>query len=150
MDFLFENPFIIVVLIGIISSLFNKAKGQSKGNPSQPKPFAESTPIPQEPSFDDFPEEPIRAFEADYNEMKKEAEKKIRALREQQKRYEERAARLNSEAVMSEPKTTAPSTGKVENASLEVDREKLADAVIWSEILGPPRSKRPHRSLNIR
>ena len=28
--------------------------------------------------------------------------------------------------------------------AIEVDRSKIVDAIIWTEILGPPRSKKPY------
>lgn len=149
MDFLFENPFIIVVLIGIISSLFKKTKGQTKANPKPSKPFVENTPIPEITNFEGVREEPIRTLDTEYRDMKKEAEAKITALKEQQKRFEQKAERMNSTTRMNQSVRSTP-TATNNKATFQVDQEKLADAVVWSEILGPPRAKKPHRSLNTR
>jgi hypothetical protein len=147
LDFLFDNPLIIAVLIGIISSLFNKAKGQTKANPKPPKPFVENTPLPEITNFEEVREEPVRTLDTEYRDMKKEAEAKIAALKQQQKRFEQKAERMNSTTRMNQSVRSNP-TATNNKATFQVDKEKLADAVIWSEILGPPRSKKPHRSLN--
>ena len=37
--------------------------------------------------------------------------------------------------------------GKKEDKVIELDETKLVDAVVWSEILGPPRAKKPYRKI---
>ena len=36
---------------------------------------------------------------------------------------------------------------KQRDQAIELDETKLVDAVVWSEILGPPRAKRPYRKI---
>lgn len=163
MDFLFDNPFIIVVLIGIISSFFKKNKEEKKQTTQRsPKPFVERTPKPKPEIFKQLEQEitkylvPERqevptkqetakkSIQSDYLEAKKQAEAKPPVLQEQNSEQVLLEVQGEQYQMESSPPLTVP------RASFSVDKDRLADAVIWSEILGPPRAKRPHRSVKLR
>lgn len=153
MDFLFENPFIIVILIGIISSFFKKQKNESKPNTKEPKPFIESIPKRIQEVLEEFESskaEPANTMQTDYLEAKKQAEAKITQLQEQQKKYMEKVEELETEKHINEHKAFQVENEAGTKNRLTIDKENLTDAIIWSEILGPPRSKKRHRSMNIR
>lgn len=143
MEFLFENPFILIVLIGIISSLFKKKKVEEKSKSPNPKPFVESMPFPepdivQEFEYTHIPEQEV-ASELDAE--KKQLEEEIASLKKQKQSLTKETERLKSidrtQQVSFTPKeTSTPST----------QEQTLVEAVIWSEILGPPRSRKPHHS----
>lgn len=153
MEFLFENPFILILLIGLISSLFKKGKGEEQ-QPRQrpPKPFVETIPIPESkiPQKSEKVEtekrtkESVKTIQSDFLDAKKQAEAKMAALREQQLKYEHQAERLKEENELKQPTPTETAVKK----SYRVEEKNLADAIIWAEILGPPRAKNPHRARN--
>ncbi|WP_019154560.1 hypothetical protein [Robertmurraya massiliosenegalensis] len=160
MQFLLDNPFIIIILLGILSSLFKKNKEQ----PTNKRPTRQASPTSTESSppsnpmaeiFKEFieveEEKPAKPLYNEYIDTKKEAEAKIAALREQQKQYAERANRMNTQSRMNiETKPIMVTETTNSGRTFNVEGEKLADAIIWSEILGPPRAKKPHRSMNYR
>lgn len=149
MEFLLENPLIIVILIGIISSLFKKGKNETEPpKKKQSRTFWETV---QPPKFDSFPEvkplqkskgyieepeQPVRSIQEDYLEAQRKADSLKRDAEEI-----ERNIKLN------EAKRSSNVAASIENNDFQVDSKRLADAVIWSEILGPPRARRPHRSM---
>lgn len=153
MEFLFENPFILVILIGIISSFFKKSKNEPKPNTKQPKSFVESIPKRIQDVLEEFEKsqaDPARTLQTDYLEAKKQAEAKINQLQEQQKKYMEKVEELETEKQRKRHVAAHVENEIGTNNSFTLDKEKLVDAIIWSEILGPPRSKKPHRSMNVR
>lgn len=153
MDFLFENPFLIVILIGIISSFFKKPKNEPNPNQKQPKPFMES--IPKRISevleeFDLTEDESEKSIQTDYLESKRQAEAKITQLEEQKAKYMQKVVELETEKKRNNDHSVQPENEVETSHSSNLNKDKLADAIIWAEILGPPRAKKPHRSMNIR
>lgn len=153
MDFFFENPIIMIILIGIISSFFKKTKNETKPNPKQPKPFIESLPKRVSEVLQEFelsPDESPKKLQTGYEEAKKQADMKIASLEEQQMKYMEKVEQLEIEKEKSLRNALKLDEQADTVNTLAVDKEKLVDAIIWSEILGPPRAKKPHRSMNTR
>lgn len=147
MDFLLDNPLIIAILVGIISSIFKKKKDETKPAKKKSKNFWETV---QLPNFDSSPEvKPLQKAEV-YHE---EPVQPVRTIQEDYLEAQRKAELLKRDAVDLEQnirsneviRTSEASTGQTKN-DFEVDSNKLTDAVIWSEILGPPRARRPHRS----
>ncbi|MBU8879437.1 hypothetical protein BGM26_10620 [Bacillus sp. FJAT-29790] len=160
MRVLFENPIILFLIITAISTLFKKRKEKENNNrktaPNQQQtPMRPSTEKPiQDPYFEarKFEDEEIQArnvtdlIEKEYLEKKKRAEAKIKALKEQQRNAEKKAQAIQATAPI---RTLQPSSPlERENKANQSTREqKLVDGIIWSEILGPPRARNPHRSI---
>jgi hypothetical protein len=151
LEFLLENPFILVVLIGIISSLFSKAKrGSSSGPVQQPGnvelesgPYKDAGYEPEEKAAAPVQKagrQASESMESYYQERKEQAEERARRLSERQDVLERRVQNARSAAGNPEKSKSAEPAGRA-----AVSREKLADAIVWSEILGPPRSKNPRR-----
>jgi len=156
LDFLLDNPFIIIVLIGIISSLFKKGKEVPDPKKRKPKPFVESIPLPKDivkeirqeaakymKPFEQ--EQPVQTLQSEYNEVRKKAAEQPPA--------KSPVLEESYSGMMHTP--FAQEIGDIplqaeSREGLAVDKKKLADAVIWAEILGPPRSKKPHRTMNFR
>ncbi|MEQ2526233.1 hypothetical protein EKG37_05425 [Robertmurraya yapensis] len=149
MQFLLDNPLIIVILVGIISSIFKKGKNETKPTKKKSKNFWETV---QLPNFDSIPEvkplqkaevyheepvQPVRSIQDDYLEAQRKADSLKRDAEEL-----ERKIRSN------EVKRSIDAPTLQEKSDFQVDSNKLADAVIWSEILGPPRARKPHRSMH--
>ncbi|MFB6465764.1 hypothetical protein ACE38V_02980 [Cytobacillus sp. Hz8] len=169
MKYLFENPFIIIVIIGIISSLFKKEKDQKKKAPIKGRSSRQTKAFPTQKSWQtprsngnpfnkplmrsEMPEQQhreIKPFEqkrtiessmndlaSQYEEVKQEAISQIEELNKQKAQMEQQVAKIK--AINVEKKSNSINQAKLEN--------KLRDAVIWSEILGPPRAKKSHRSF---
>jgi Fe2+ transport system protein B len=155
LDLLFENPFIIVVLIGIISSLFNRMKSSAEEPKRQPVRPVQNRPaqaqsttmeekierpyVHREEKSVMVTDTPLNEIQEKYAEKKKAAEERLKQLEQQKAVTEKRAARMNSQVTRVVHKQSSRSE------RLSPNKEKLVDAVVWSEILGPPRAKRPFR-----
>jgi hypothetical protein len=151
LEFLLENPFILVVLIGIISSLFSKAKRGGSSGPVQQQGNVEPEPGPNtdagyEPEekaavpVQEAGRQALESMEAYFQERKEQAEERAKRLSERQNLLESRVQNARSAAGNPEKSMSAEPAGRA-----AVSREKLADAIVWAEILGPPRSKNPRR-----
>ncbi|WP_147532403.1 hypothetical protein [Bacillus marasmi] len=163
MEFFFDNPFILVILIGIISSLFkkNKEAQQEKQKGNKPKPVrTEEAPAPVRKN------RPSRA-------QQQNPSKSPRSKQPRQTSRERDLARENQTDVMDqryaalkihqeEPYHTnsamesAPTQERNliyrddeqnKQRTLNVDSNALVDGLIWSEVLGPPRAKKAHRAV---
>lgn len=155
MEFLFDNLWLFAVVIGIITSLFNKAKGgQGKQNDRprqtvQPKNAAnqqKGRPVQEARNKDVPPVMPRNNIEKEYSDRKKQAEEQLQALKDKQKDLVNTGQSLQM----------APSRGssrldsvpyKEKKTAFSIEKQKLADGVVWAEILGPPRALNPHKSI---
>jgi DNA mismatch repair ATPase MutL len=150
MDFLFENPIIIVILIGIISSLYKQVKG------AQPEEGKRTNRPNQAPVSPVGQNKPVR--------RQKQANKPVRGqnVANQSNQHQGSASKhenLNSatrietqenkqtKMEMNENKAATQQKEENKQKSLNVSQSNLVDGLIWSEVLGPPRAKRPHRSI---
>lgn len=115
MEFLIENPFLLIIMIGIISSVYKNYKAAGKeGAPRKvPKPFFPGVELGEPVSV------PPQV------EVKKERSQVVRAPEQVS------VGRLHQPRVQG----TSPKVAEVTNDTLQ-------DAVVWAEILGPPRAKR--------
>ncbi|TKC19957.1 hypothetical protein [Robertmurraya kyonggiensis] len=151
MDFLLDNPLIIAILVGIISSIFKKRKNETKPTKKKSKNFWETV---QLPNFDSSSEvKPLQKVEV-YREEHVQVD---RTLQEDYLEAQRKADLLKRDAVdikqnirLNEVKLNPEPSTHQEKNDFQVDSNKLADAVIWSEILGPPRARKPHRSMYVK
>lgn len=140
MEFIFENPFILIILIGIISSIFKKNKEENKSQRGRPKPFVESIPIPEV----DVALERNRDNKATRKPKSNEKiEENMAVLSDPKQETLEKPAQRKT---INRLRDTRPQQEKEQ--ALPVEENSLVNAVIWSEILGPPRSKKRHRTMN--
>jgi hypothetical protein len=163
MEFLFENPLFIFILIGIISSLFKRVKGEQE---QQPKPKRPARPEQQGPTWnseDQMPTEPIKPLRPQSSKIDHaEESKEFSGVPENpfldiQKKYEERR-RENEYKKSPEPNNLhtrgVPSAIKLKDeepqgVSLDMspDADRLIEGIAWAQILGEPRSRNPHRTM---
>lgn len=155
MDFLFENTWLIFIVIAIFTSLLNKAKGnQGKQNsrqrqPIQPRNVAnqqKSGPIQEARNHDVTPVIPKRNIEKEYADRKKQAEEQMQVLKDKQKVLEKSAQSLQAASAM-RSKRVDSSPKKEGKPAISIEKQKLVDGVVWAEILGPPRALSPHKSI---
>lgn len=157
MEFLFENPWLIFIVIGIITSLFNKAKGgQGKQNnrpqrqPVQQKSTAnqqEIRPVQEGRNKDVPPVMPKKHVEKEYADRKKqEAEAQLQALKNKQNEL----INTRNSLQMNSPRGSSRLDSipyKEKKTAVSIEKQKLVDGVVWAEILGPPRALNPHKSI---
>ena len=166
-DFLFSNPIIIIILIGVISSLLkkkNKPNQQKLGQPQAPKPiWKEIIQEIQEELLEEKKKTPktiqeARSVQQDPStKLEEEGEgKRIAELRRLQQEYEEKYTydvepNSHSVPVFSTPAKVmvAPVASMISdekspiyNTKPSFAKQELINGIIMSEILAPPRSKR--------
>ena len=164
MEFLFENPFILVVLIGLISSLFGK-KGDQEDQKKQPANPRRPQQQPRQPydrkgtgQRQGRPQPRLEPASAKQIPAKVKMEDyQPEALTELQEKYEEKK---RAEAALKRAGQTRP--GRLDRSGadpiraneigldLKPEGERLIEGLAWSQILGEPRSKQPHRTMRRR
>lgn len=158
MEFLFENPFLIIILIGIISSLFKRVKGeqeqQPKRRPNPPmqqgqnpdermpresKPLSRTqSPKTKSPVKDwepsSVPENPFLDIQKKYEERRRESTSK---RNNPQPSYE------RSKPSVKVNKEINDSPGDV-SIDLNPEADRVIEGIAWAQVLGPPRSRNPY------
>ncbi|NUH82244.1 hypothetical protein HUN92_00400 [Bacillus firmus] len=156
MEFLLENPFILIAVIAFISSFFKKKKEEKpvKQAPRsvQQENRAQAERTSADPALAEVLKEEkrkltekSRRIEEDYRQRKQQAEQSMKALQSQQRAAERKASAISRIATNTKTGYPVEASGA---GKFEPQKQSLVDGIIWSEILGPPRSKNPHRSLN--
>ena len=144
MEFLFENPIFLVIVIGLISSLYKQLKrGVPEDGKQHPRgPFTQTTqPINSRPVERKKPVVRNKPLDEVFLEAKRMVEKP--PIKQQ---IENRTAA--KEVPARNPVTPiAPNKGTNKESSHVINKSRLVDGVIWSEVLGPPRSKKPHMAI---
>ncbi|MCA1063447.1 hypothetical protein QTG56_12560 [Rossellomorea sp. AcN35-11] len=146
------EAFIIAILIALISSIFNKVKETPPNKPVRQKPIQSesSSPVSTQPEQQEIErersarreprefKEPLReaasSIQTRFEEKKKEA---ASVSLEQRERYSRRL----------EAHQTRAQNIRKRGSSLSLDFKKEEDIVkgfIFSEVFGPPRSKKRH------
>ncbi|KOP83494.1 hypothetical protein ACFFHH_09715 [Cytobacillus solani] len=159
MEFIFENPWLLFIVIGIITSIFNKLtgnQGKQKSRPQrqpiQPQKGANhstSSPIREVKKNEALPAIPkkvINNIEKEYAERKKQAEETLHSLKDKQRALENKTQSLLAVSERGSMRLDFNSE-KDEKPSFLIEKQKLAEGVVWAEILGPPRALNPHKSI---
>ncbi|WP_374054333.1 hypothetical protein [Rossellomorea sp. FM04394] len=150
------EPIIIAILIGLITSIFNKVKESPSNKPVRQKPIQTASPPPSEPqergrerererhARSRVPreyKEPLKdaasSIQTRFEEKKKEAESTYVDLQKKEARYSRRLEAHQTRAKKIREKGTP----------LNIDFNNGDDIVkgfIFSEVFGPPRSKKRH------
>jgi hypothetical protein len=144
-----ENPFILVVLIGIISSFYKQMKGTGEDEGQkrkQPKPFLPGQSGEKSKPLIDFNFEEIqKRMERPKTASKRPEEtpvildqaKELKGMMNEQRMPRDKKDERQTKGRLHQPRMESV---KKEN-ELPISSQTLRDAVIWSEILGPPRAK---------
>lgn len=135
--------FFLIIGIGIVSSFLNKkTKTISQGPISKPKE-TEAPTTSYYPDRRDEPrwnEQPKRSEDARRNEY---GNKRTETKKTAPVQHFEGAKESKAEPV----KKRDAYTGENDKAALtafKLEQNQVVQGIIWSEILGPPRSRRPH------
>ncbi|KQO17654.1 hypothetical protein [Paenibacillus sp. Leaf72] len=171
-EFITKNIYFVVIVGGFLLSIFNRVSAKKRTNPRMPDFNGQSTAdaaYPQQGTevqqhqsgrYDQGEAYPEWEDNDDYEERSisyRQAEEE--AEREKQRHLSELARALESKQKQQVPITASQqreaAAGRSNRASSEAEAaadtrlaplsaEELRKAVIWSEILGPSKSKRPY------
>ncbi|MEV5028631.1 hypothetical protein [Paenibacillus sp. LPE1-1-1.1] len=158
-EFLLNNIFIVVIIVGALASLFRKSGPKNK--PGRMPDFGGGglprTLYPQEGRAEqedrERPAGPAgQTLYRSQTETKREDFEKLNATTETEKHAESPLMASLHQALQSAATNKALVSGAAERKSASERTETngtrsqdLRRAVIWAEILGPPRSKKPFR-----
>ncbi len=156
MKILYDNPFILVILIGIISSIYKKMKVNETEDGKKRSPLSQRIPT----TFENPVWKNIRVRE--HNDQKKQAKQQI-TRKKSTTLYDDSDHQVNqattetsmlAEATRMAPKENTVNLQATPNSPTEkqvqINQTTLIDGLIWSEVLGPPRAKKPYRPINHR
>lgn len=142
-ELLFDNFFLLLILLGVFSVLRSKMQGGGRtGQRPQHRPMPPPPPFSGHSQPQRFPPEPQRAMQRE-PELQREPEQEVR-----------RNAPEPSEPIqVRRPDVSAkPPARAVQQSSAQTRRALLhpqhaAQGLMWSEVLGPPRALQPHRAI---
>ncbi|WRP05318.1 hypothetical protein U9J35_15520 [Rossellomorea aquimaris] len=146
------EPLIIAILIGLITSIFNKVKESPSNKPVRQKPIQTASPPPSEPHERER-ERPARSrVPRDYKEPLKDAASSIQTRFEEKKKeaestYADLQKKEEGYSRRLEAHQTRAKKIREKGSTLNIDFNKEDDIVkgfIFSEVFGPPRSKKRH------
>ncbi|MCM3586287.1 hypothetical protein M3182_11145 [Mesobacillus maritimus] len=155
MEFLFENPLLIFIIMGILSSLFRKGKEEQKQEPKRP-----SRPVQQQRSDGRASQsesmEPTMAQTIEHEEPRMDPKQMVpeNPFLDIQKKYEERRKEL--EQIASErthssvnrptapTRAVDPKTDGETSLDLTPSPDRVIEGIAWSQVLGPPRARNPY------
>ncbi|GGG56270.1 hypothetical protein [Paenibacillus radicis (ex Gao et al. 2016)] len=151
-EFLLNNIYFVVIIGGVLFSIFRKAGGSARnGNPAMPTFGGGRGGDPARKTEEYEEEEQPQWMDGRYAsppepEPQPEPPKPV-IIRQQERAEDARAGaqRPRSPFNSSTPLTGGGTSQRPAAASLSAlqETDELKKAIIWSEILGPPRSKRP-------
>ncbi len=168
LNFIAANPFVAIILIGLIISLFNK-KGKQQGMPpfggdkGQPN-GRQPQRVPQQgqrrvnvpaagsqgaPSHN-MPADPALAEAVRQLALQRQQEEEGRRRQnELEERRQQEKTRQREQPVRRTAGERSISTAAASAISSPGERlprkEEMRRAIVWAEVLGPPRAKRPFR-----
>jgi hypothetical protein len=149
-EFIFANIFWVVILVfGLISNFIKKSNGENKkeNKPSTIGPVSKPSVFEKRLGRQENPKREVyqKAKQAQItpgdiqNDIKTKAEEKMAELNKQ-KEYDEKQRDIQVKRAESIKKTYSNDMPQV-----KMDQQKVIDGLIMSEVLGPPRSKKPYR-----
>lgn len=142
MRFLLENPLILVILIGVISSFFKKS---TEAQPDKKKKSPAKPIQKQDTPFPVGKNRPVRAQKLNpLPPLRPVSNEQIRNEQTEEVLYKGNAKQSASAHEHARRKHREETIAK---KTINTDPQTLIDGLIWSEVLGPPRAKKPHRSI---
>jgi DNA repair exonuclease SbcCD ATPase subunit len=145
-DFILSNPLVIAGFIFVLSSLFRKKKKEKKQRRQMEDPAsAASVPVPSidqtanQQAAEERLKEAIDTIETRYHSAKSE-------MSELGNEIGSAADEIQAEIQTGSKKSQLKRT----KANPVINKDNVVQGIIWSEILGLPRSKKPHASAKRR
>ncbi|CAN7316568.1 hypothetical protein [Rossellomorea sp. LjRoot5] len=146
---------IVLVMIGIITSIFNKVKQPPSNKPVRHKPIQTASPASPEPvgrgrerverersvrreprSYKEPVKEAVSSIQNRFEDKKREADSTYSSLQKQEERYSRKL-----EAHQNRAKKIRDDSGLILDFKNEDD---IVKGFIFSEVFGPPKSKKRH------
>ncbi|MCM3596279.1 hypothetical protein M4D55_10885 [Metabacillus idriensis] len=144
-DFILSNPLVIAGLIFVLSSLFGKKKKERQKQRRQKEKPAPAAPVPsidqtadQQPAKERM-KEAIQTIESRYQAAKTDSSELGNEIGSAS---DEIKSEIVTVSKISQPERT--------KANHVINKDNVVQGFIWSEILGSPRSKKPHPSAKRR
>ncbi|MDU0811449.1 hypothetical protein P9738_18120 [Bacillus siamensis] len=132
------NPLVIAAVIGIISAIFGKKNKDEKRppnrRPADQKKKQDHTQPPKEHK-PEAEEMPAVSKGNPFEQKRREAEKR---LAETEQMFNGLDHKLTSQRARN---------ASLKKSALKIKKETAVQGIIFSEILGPPRAKKPHRTM---
>lgn len=149
-----SNPLVWGLLVWLISRIFSSSKNGTEETPKQQpvKPDNRSNPVPNQRSTSrEKPKSVMTTIEQTSQKAKpslqtvQEAYESMKVETKGQNEVFNRGNERTKKArVVQQPKQKPKVNRNIRANNLKVDKQKVMQGVIWSEILGSPRSKNPH------
>lgn len=149
MEILFENPLILIILVGVISAIFKNKNKDEKQDDTKKRVETRKTVQKSSDPFSEMKDvfrEVQRSFQEEIKPAPTVQENANQKINDAKFAYPEEPEK--PEQVIKTPRGLQEQKLK-QQSGLDVDESKLIDAVIWSEILGPPRAKKPYSQNRI-
>lgn len=155
-QFFLSNPFLLIILIGVVTSMLGRKKQQEqKNNPNNPPkrkwqdvmqelqgemPQKEQRKAPVPTTVNKAEKRVVQSAEI-VDETKSQAEKRIAELRRLQQKYEQERVEQKTKAddMIS---AISDNSSPVYLKGPSFGKKQLIDGIIMSEVLGSPRAKR--------
>lgn len=139
MEFIFENPIFIIVIIGMITSFIKRLKGTKASEPSKEPDWKKMMNFPQ--MFD----EPRQEVSSPSKEQQVTKSKLAQEYYEHKQTTEITKTRNTPRKESTSQRKEVEVRNKVEEkVGFSQSKENIIDGVIWAEILGPPRANKSH------
>ncbi|MED1923193.1 hypothetical protein [Bacillus velezensis] len=132
------NPLVIAAVIGIISAIFGKKNKDEKrppGTRSGNQAKKQDQKQPQKEHKPKAEEWPAVSEENPFEQKRREAEKR---LAETEQMFNGLEHKLTSARARK---------ASLKKSALKINKETAVQGIIFSEVLGPPRAKKPHRTM---
>ncbi|MGE7601175.1 hypothetical protein ACQKL5_01605 [Peribacillus sp. NPDC097675] len=155
-QFFLNNPYLLIILIGVATSMLGRKKKQSQqNNPNTPPkkrwqdvmqelqgevPQKEQRKTPMSASGNIDEKHVVQTAEI-VDETKAQAEKRIAELRRLQQKYEQERVEQKEKADQI-TSNLSDNGSPVYHKGPSFNKKQLIDGIIMSEVLGPPRAKR--------
>ncbi|MDQ0058369.1 hypothetical protein [Paenibacillus harenae] len=144
-QFLLDNIVAVVIALGFVATLLGKVKEKRK--PGQTASFG-GQPAPDR--TEELQEERRRQIEGRHAALESERQRAYEADLELGRRVVDRNAREEARRASEADRASHAHRGQrsspiIGGAKPELRAEDIRRAVVWAEILGPPRAKRPFR-----
>jgi hypothetical protein len=140
--FLFKHYYIVIIIGGIVFSLFRKSPIERP--PSRMPDFGGNGPSwrpqPRPPQPVDRPDRPAGPAQT-VQPTRPERSPLAVALPREEPAAQQMATVVRSQAV----KVQKPATMPEQEEKVSPAKSDLAKAIMWAEILGPPRARKPYR-----
>lgn len=164
LEFFFENPILTIIIIAVLSSFFRRKKDERERGHAPNKPVKGYEPRPQNRSFEearDILKELSRTLQeqspAKPKTMKKplqpaEKEKTVLSELKEPASAASMPQKMASDSPASEPKAVSDEAKQEKSGEMQLEwrKQQFINGIIWSEILGLPRAKKPYMRKNIR